>query len=150
MNQKEKTKLAIQSLLNGQKLAVLSTQSQDAKPYASLVAFVADPDLTQLVFVTSQHTRKFANISANKHVALLVHSSTNRESDFHEATAVTITGLAEIMDSRLREQWIPMYLEKHPYLEGFVKSPSCAVISVHTTSFYLVENFQKVTELHIS
>jgi general stress protein 26 len=150
MNQKEKTKLAIQNLLNEQKLAVLSTQTQDGKPYASLIAFIANPDLKQLLFATSRNTRKFANLSANKNVALLVHSSSNRESDFHEAAAVTITGVAEIMDNHLRERLIPMYLEKHPYLEGFVKSPSCSVISVRTESFYLVENFQQVTELHIS
>ena len=149
MNRNEKTKLAIQNLLNGQKLAVLSTQSRDGKPYASLVAFTADPDLRQLVFATSQHTRKFANMTANNHVALLVHSGSNRESDFHEAAAVTITGVAEIMDSRLRERLLPAYLEKHPYLEDFVTSPSCAAIRVRTESFFLVENFQKVTELHI-
>lgn len=150
MTPEEKTKLTIQNLLSRQKLAVLSTQSQEGKPYASLVAFIADPDLKQIVFATSQHTRKFANISANEHVALLVNSSTNRESDFHEAAAVTITGIAKIMESPLRKKIIPKYLEKHPYLEGFITSPSCAVISVETASFYLVENFQNVTELHIS
>ena len=69
MNRNEKTKLAIQNLLNGQKLAVLSTQSRDGKPYASLVAFTADPDLRQLVFATSQHTRKFANMQATPRAA---------------------------------------------------------------------------------
>ena len=150
MNQKEKTKLAIHNLLNEQRLAVLSTQSIDGKPYASLVAFVVGPDLKKILFATSQHTRKFANISANKDVAILVNSSTNSESDFHEAAAVTITGVAEIMDNNLREELIPNYLEKHPYLEDFITSSSCAIICVHTESFYLVENFQEVTEMHIS
>ena len=149
MKHKEKTRHRIQNLLQAQRLAVLSSVTQDGRPYASLVAFVAEPDLKQILFATSRNTRKFANISANNRVALLVNSSANRESDFHEAAAVTITGEAKIAEGPERERLVSAYLDKHPYLEDFIKSPSCSIICVRTESFYLVENFQQVTELHI-
>jgi len=140
----------IQHLLQSQKLAVLSTCGKDCKPYASLVAFIAAPDLKKILFATSRNTRKFANISANNNVALLVNSSSNRESDFQEAAAVTITGKADVAEDHERDRLIRKYLEKHPCLEDFVKSPSCAIICVQPEFYYLVENFQQVTKLHIN
>jgi hypothetical protein len=57
---------------------------------------------------------------------------------------------AETAEDHERERLIRPYLEKHPCLEDFVKSPTSAIIRVQPESFYLVENFQQVTELHIN
>jgi nitroimidazol reductase NimA-like FMN-containing flavoprotein (pyridoxamine 5'-phosphate oxidase superfamily) len=89
----EKTKHLLASLLDSQKFAVLSTYS-GGQPYVSLVAFAASEDLDRLFFVTARATRKFANILEHPRIAFLVDNRSNNESDFGEASAVTILGKA--------------------------------------------------------
>ena len=138
----------LQNLCASQKLAVVSTQSA-GQPYASLVAFVASEDLRHIYFVTARTTRKFANLTREPRVAVLINSSTNEESDFHKAISITVTGTAEEIREHDREKILKRYLSKHPYLEDFAHSPSCALIRVSTQSFYMVQNFQNVMEVHI-
>ena len=136
-------------LFRTQNLAALSTHN-DGQPYASLVAFYAADDLKYIYFVTPETTRKYANLTADNRVALLINSSTNRASDFHQAISVTAVGKAEIVTGSDKEIIIGEYLAKHPYLEEFVRSPSCALVRVVVNSYYLVKNFQNVMELHLS
>jgi nitroimidazol reductase NimA-like FMN-containing flavoprotein (pyridoxamine 5'-phosphate oxidase superfamily) len=138
----------IRELLADQSLAVLATHNQQ-QPYASLVAFVATEDLRYIDFVTPKTTRKYANLTADKRVAVLVNSSTNQASDFHHAISVTAVGEAEEITGRDRDHIITPYLAKHPYLEEFARSPTCASLRVTAKSYYLVKNFQKVLELHL-
>lgn len=138
----------LKDLCASQKLAVVSTQS-GGQPYASLVAFAASDDLRRIFFVTARTTRKFANLSKDPRVAVLINSSTNEEADFHEAVSITATGTAEEVKDLEREKVLTSYLLKHPYLEDFAHSPSCALIKVTAKSYYMVQNFQNVMELHL-
>ena len=138
----------LRHLFASQKLAIVATQT-GGQPYASLVAFVATDDLRHIFFVTARTTRKFSNLTTDPRVAVLVNSSTNQESDFHDAISITVTGTAEEIGGLEREKILTLYLSKHPYLEDFARSPSCALIQVVTQSFYMVQNFQNVMELHI-
>jgi len=147
MKRAEEIRKRLEDLFNDQKLAVLSTQ-QEGQPYASLVAFIASEDLKHLFFATPKTTRKFSNLAADSRVALLVNSSTNSVSDFHRAIAVTTVGTAEEISGSAKKNGLTDYLAKHPHLEEFVKSPTCALVRVTVRSYYLVENFQNVTEFH--
>jgi nitroimidazol reductase NimA-like FMN-containing flavoprotein (pyridoxamine 5'-phosphate oxidase superfamily) len=138
----------IQRLFAGQKLAVVATHHSQ-QPYASLVAFVATDDLKHIDFVTPKTTRKFANLSADKRVAILINNSTNQSSDFHRAISVTAVGEAQEVTGGQRERLVDPYLDKHPYLEEFARSPTCALVRVTVQSYYLVRNFQHVMELHL-
>jgi nitroimidazol reductase NimA-like FMN-containing flavoprotein (pyridoxamine 5'-phosphate oxidase superfamily) len=138
----------IRDLFASQKLAVLATHNKE-QPYASLVAFVASKDLKYLYFVTPRTTRKFANLSADSRVSVLINNSTNQSSDFHQAISVTAVGVAADIDGAERERWLPIYLAKHPYLEEFAKSPTSALVRVSARSYYLVRNFQMVIEYHL-
>lgn len=131
-----------------QNLASLSTQ-KDGQPYANLVAFYASDDLEQLFFVTPKTTRKFANLSADNRVALMVNNSTNQMHDFHEAIAVTAVGTASEISGIEKKKVLKHYLTKHPYLEDFARAPTCALVGVRVQSYILVRNFQNVTELHM-
>jgi nitroimidazol reductase NimA-like FMN-containing flavoprotein (pyridoxamine 5'-phosphate oxidase superfamily) len=136
-------------LFSSQSLAVLSTH-RDGQPYASLVAFAATEDLKHLFFVTSRTTRKFTNLSADCRVAMLINSSQNQAADFHRAISVTVVGSAEEISGSDKEVHLRHYLNRHPYLQDFVRSPTCALVQVTARSYYLVKNFQNVMELHIS
>ncbi len=138
----------LRRLFESQKLAVVATQT-GGQPYASLVAFVATADLRHLFFITPKTTRKFSNLTSDSRVAVLVNSSVNQESDFHEAISITVTGIAEEIKDPERADVLKLYLSKHPYLEDFARSPSCALIKVSASSYYLVRNFQNVMEFHI-
>ncbi|MGD2096215.1 MAG: pyridoxamine 5'-phosphate oxidase family protein [Desulfobacterales bacterium] len=138
----------LRSLLASQKLAIVATQT-GGQPYASLVAFVATDDLRHIFFVTARTTRKFSNLISDPRVAVLVNSSTNQESDFHDAISITVTGNAVEIKDPERQAILELYLAKHPYLEEFARSPSCAFVRVAARSYYMVQNFQSVMELHI-
>ena len=107
MNQLEQIKETLRDLLMSQQLAVLATH-HDGQPYASLVAFVATADLKELLFATSRNTRKFANLTRDSRVSLLVDSRSNRDADIHEAVAVTVIGTAaEVEETLPGKGWPP-------------------------------------------
>jgi general stress protein 26 len=144
----EDIKKQIQELFTHQKLAVLSTH-QSGQPYASLIAFVGKDDLKKIFFVTPRTTRKFKNLSADSRIALLINSSLNMDSDFHEAVSVTVLGNAKEIKGAEKGEILGLYLTKHPYLESFASSPTCALVEVAITKYVMVKNFQHVMELHI-
>jgi nitroimidazol reductase NimA-like FMN-containing flavoprotein (pyridoxamine 5'-phosphate oxidase superfamily) len=138
----------IRDLFDSQKLAVLSTH-RNGQPYASLVAFFATDDLEYIYFITPRTTRKFANLTADKRVAILINSSSNQMSDFHRAISVTAVGIAQEVAGAEREQILDQYLQKHPHLEDFGRSPTCALVRIAVKTYYVVKNFQNVMEMQV-
>ena len=138
----------LQQLFETQQLAVVATSSE-GQPYTSLVAYVASTDLHHLFFITSRATRKYANLQSDPRVSMLINSSTNTDEDFHRAVAVTVVGDAEEWTGEKRQAALATYVAKHPYLEEFALSPSCALICVRVRSFLLVRNFQHVMEWNL-
>ena len=148
MTHYEDIKKQIRELLINQKLGVLSTH-HSGQPYASLIAFAGREDLREIFFVTPKTTRKFANLSADSRVAILINSSLNMDSDFHEAVSITALGNAKEINKAEKYEILSLYLTKHPYLEAFATSPTCAVVRVSIKTYVMVKNFQHVMELHI-
>ena len=140
----------IAELLLSQKLAVLSSQTPEGSSYSSLIAFAATDDLQQIVLATPRATRKFANIKYNPKVSLLVDNRSNKEQDFHDAKAVTVMGIVdEINLDPSHNDLASLYLQKHPYLDDFLHSPSTVFLLISVYRYYLVSRFQEVMELHI-
>jgi nitroimidazol reductase NimA-like FMN-containing flavoprotein (pyridoxamine 5'-phosphate oxidase superfamily) len=148
MDQLENIRAALGDLLTSQRLAVLATH-RDGQPHASLVAFATTRDLRELLFATARTTRKFANLTRDPRVSLLVDNRSNRAADIHQAAAVTAVGTAAEVGEMDRERCLELYLAKHPHLEEFVCSPSCALVRVRVSCYSLVSRFQKVMEWHI-
>jgi nitroimidazol reductase NimA-like FMN-containing flavoprotein (pyridoxamine 5'-phosphate oxidase superfamily) len=137
----------VQELLNSQRLAVLSTQ-MSGRPYSNLIAFAATDDLKEILFATTRATRKFSNLTAEPRVSLLIDNRSNQETDFGEASAVTVLGTAEEVLGSERESYLQLFLKKHPYLEEFVTAPTCALIRVKVEKFIMVTQFQEVREVY--
>lgn len=148
MKQKEPLKEFLKRLFSSQRLAVLATQSKK-QPYGNLVAFIATDDLKHLLFATTRATRKYANISKNPKVAMVVDNRSNQETDFHQAAAVTATGVVKETEGAERKRFQKQYLARHPYLKEFVSSPTCALLKVEVETYYVVRQFQNVVELRI-
>jgi heme iron utilization protein len=141
----EDLRTTLRGLLVSQRLAVLATQGA-TQPYTSLVAFAATEDLRMLVFATERATHKFANISTNAGVALLVDDRSHREADLSEATAVTATGRAEEVEGEEKARLTALFLCRHPSLKGFLSLPNCALVKVAVDAYQVVSRFQEVTE----
>jgi nitroimidazol reductase NimA-like FMN-containing flavoprotein (pyridoxamine 5'-phosphate oxidase superfamily) len=138
----------LKDLFSSQRLAVLATQNR-RQPYGNLVAFMATKDLKHLLFATTRATRKFVNISKNPKVAMVVDNRSNEESDFHQAAAVTATGVVKEIMGPEKARFQKLYLSKHPYLKDFVSSPTCALLKVEVETYTIVNRFQNVMELHL-
>lgn len=136
----------VRDLFRSQSIAVLATQRQ-GQPFTNLVAFAATEDLKHLAFATTRATRKYANLSADSRVAMLVDNRRNQISDFENATAVTAIGKAEEARGEHRDRLLHVYLSKHPHLKGFATSFSCALIKVTVEKYEIVRRFQHVVEL---
>jgi nitroimidazol reductase NimA-like FMN-containing flavoprotein (pyridoxamine 5'-phosphate oxidase superfamily) len=148
MEKSSQLKGFLEDLFSSQRLAVLATQSK-RQPYGNLVAFMATKDLKHLLFATTRATRKYANISENPRAAMVIDNRSNREADFHQAAAVTAKGVVKEVEGAEKETLLNLFLSGHPYLKDFVSSPTCALLRMHVETYYVVRQFQNVTELHI-
>jgi len=135
----------IASLLGSQQLAVLSTQ-REGQPYSSLMAFAFTPDLANIVVATGKSTRKHQNIIQESRVSLLIDNRSNSENDFHAAMAVTVIGKALLIEPSERSEYEKIYLQRHPYLEKFLSSPTTAFVKIAVSHYVLVSHFQDVIE----
>lgn len=138
----------LKKLLNERRVGVLATHDC-GQPYGTLVAFVASDDLRQIVFTTGRATRKFANLSADPRVALVVDDRSNAEADFYEASAVTATGQTRVLEGDDARDAQRAFLQRHPQLEAFVSAPSCAIVAISVKRYTYVSRFQQVFELDL-
>ena len=148
MSETPETLAVIRNLLESQRLAVLSTQDH-GQPYSNIVAIAATDDLRYLLFATTRATRKYANLMADSRVAVLVDNRRNDPSDFAEAAALTALGKAWELQGVERQQFLKIYLDKHPYLEEFVGAPTCALLRIKVEKYIVVTRFQDVREVQI-
>lgn len=138
----------LRELLESQLLGVLGTH-HEGEPYTSLVGFAATEDLKHLLFATGKTTRKRANLVADARASILVDNRTNRPADFTVASAATAVGVVEEVAEAERSEFDRVFLAKHPHLEAFVHSPSCARLRLGVSVYMVVTHFQHVIELHI-
>jgi nitroimidazol reductase NimA-like FMN-containing flavoprotein (pyridoxamine 5'-phosphate oxidase superfamily) len=148
LNDLKTYKKDLKSLFASQHTGVLATQ-QDGQPYTSLVAFSSSEDLKDLFFATMRATRKYANLSPDSRVSMLIDNRSNVPSDFQWAMGVTATGRAEELSDPERQTSLNAYLAKHPHLQDFVSSPGCAFLKIRVDTYYVVTRFQKVVEIHV-
>ena len=148
MPEKHNPSAMVRSLLSTQRLGVLGT-SGETGPYASLVAFAATRDMRHIVFATARTTRKYGNLKRDARVSLLIDSRSNRKADFHLATAATATGTAKETMGAEKRNCLRRFVKKHPNLKDFAASPNCALFRICVRTYYVVNRFQEVMELHI-
>ena len=149
VTRKDELEQLLRQLFTDQLLAVLGTQSQSG-PYGNLVAFYATDDLKHLLFATTRSTRKYENLIKIPQAALVIDNRSNKDRDFHEAIAVTAIGRVTEVGGLEKEKLMALYLAKHPRLNDFVQSPTCALLKIDVGTYYIVRQFQQVTELHIT
>ena len=143
-----KIRSALENLFKNQHLAVLATHDH-GQPYTSLVAFAGSEDLKALYFVTGQATRKYANLTSDPRAAMMIDNRSNTPADIADAMAATATGSVDIVPENERIKLLSIFLQKHPHLDEFAKSPSTRLIRLNVFCYYVVNRFQNVVELHM-
>jgi nitroimidazol reductase NimA-like FMN-containing flavoprotein (pyridoxamine 5'-phosphate oxidase superfamily) len=132
-----------------QRLTVLATQEPD-HPYLSLMAYVLTDDLKYLIAATKRGTRKYSNIIKTPGVAFLVDNRMNQVGDFQKTLAITGIGTAEETEEPEKETLIVQFLETHPELDAFVRSPDCAIFKIKIDKYIIISRFQETEELDMS
>ncbi len=136
----------IKELLATQSLGVLAT-SAGGHPYTTLVGFAVNANLQEIFFATHRSTRKYANLSGDERVTLLIDNRSNRAEDFRSAAALTAFGTAREVAAEEQDNLKQLFLGKHPMLKEFVLSPGCALCRISVQRYSLVRRFQDVVEL---
>jgi general stress protein 26 len=131
----------LRGLLTSQKLAVLATYGAD-QPYCSLMAFAVSDDLKAIIVATKRHTHKYANMQQHPRISLLVDNRKNQIDDFQQAVAVTILATASEPAPAEHEQFLNLYLFKHPYMRSFCQSPDCALLKLAVERYLMVASFR--------
>lgn len=136
----------IRRLVKDQLYGVLCTQS-DGQPYGSMVAFAFTEDLKHVVFGTPKATKKYEILMTCKNVALVVNNMNRHPDDLMKVEALTATGRAsEITSTEPANRWAEVLLQRHPYLEAFIVSPSTALFEVEMGRYFFVSSFQEVSQ----
>lgn len=135
----------LHALFDSQRYAVLGTDDR-GQPFTSLMAFAVTNDLRHLVILSDRNTRKFANLAANRRVALLVDDRGNKTTDTHETIAVTVLGQAFEVDADNGDALGGLFLARHPGLADFAVTPDCVVVRVEVSAYLLVQQFEHTTE----
>ncbi len=137
----------LKTLMKKQKLAVLAT-CHDNEPYTNLIAFVTSKDLKYIFFVTPKATRKYSYLHSSRKTSLMIDNRSNKESDFRDAIAVNAEG--NVREVGKKQEFTSLYLEKHPYLEDFLNSPSSALMRVEVIKYIVASRFQNVMEIDMT
>jgi general stress protein 26 len=145
--EKPELRKKLQELFNTQKLAVLGSDMSN-QPYPSLIAFAHTDNLQYFIFSTLKDSNKYKNIMNNPRISMLIDNRSNQPSDFSNAIAVSVFGLAEEVKND-KEQFLDLYLKKHPYLKDFVRLPNCVLLRIKVKKYSVVSKFQKVEEIII-
>jgi len=139
--------LTIHKLLSEQKLGALATH-RHGEPWATLIAFAAADNLNLIYFATPKTTRKYSNLVNDPRCSLLIDNRENLVSDFSNSIAVTATGVIKEVDEFEKPAALQFFLNKHPYLQTFTQSPTCALICLQVNRYNLVRRFQEVMEYY--
>ncbi len=139
----------LRHLLETQKYAVLATDNH-GHPYTSLMAYSITDDLRAFILMTERGRLKYENLMSNPRVAIMIDNRENLGSDLEATLAVTAQGVAEEISGDARDAARAFCLARHPALQSFADSPSCAFIHIQVTSYLIVRQFQDVTEWRIA
>lgn len=133
----------IKQLVKDHSICVLAT-SRDDRPHCSLMAYAANDEATEIYLVTLTTTRKYANLTANPAVSLLIDS--RGEADRARVQALTVEGsCAPIADADRRERARQRLVAAHPHLGELLAHPDGAILGVTVTAFLLLNG---LTEAH--
>ena len=136
----------IEYLANRQPYGVLCLQGE-GQPYGALVAVAFSSELKHAVFATPVSTRKHRLLSECDRVALVLDNRPEKVDDLMQVEAITATGRAQMVERGAEfQRWSELLVKRHPHLQPFVHSPTCAVYRIDVVRYFHVVRFQEVRQ----
>jgi general stress protein 26 len=133
----------MQALAKERNMCVLATIAS-AKPYCSLMAYVADESCEEIYMVTHRKTQKYQNLLENPAVSLLI--DTREKTPRTRTQALTVEGIFHKIDNQTKKNKIRnTLLENHPHLKGFIDHPDAEIICIKIKAFLLLNG---LTDAH--
>lgn len=133
----------MKDLVRAHSACVLATSSEN-RPYCSLMAYAVNDDASEIYMATQRSTRKFANLTANPAVSLLI--DTRNEVLRAQVRALTVEGTCEPVTDPARKELIrAQLLAVHPHMAAFLTQDDCAILCITVTSFLLLKG---LTDAH--
>jgi nitroimidazol reductase NimA-like FMN-containing flavoprotein (pyridoxamine 5'-phosphate oxidase superfamily) len=143
MEKNAELKESVRKVLGSQKVAVLSTHGEEF-PHACLVAYDFTEDLARLTFATSRSSHKYDNIQRDSRASILVDTCTNDETDFNRGEVASAQGTIRELSGDTARLLGSRFLNRHPYLEDFLRAPTTVQMVMDVRTYALVSRFQEV------
>lgn len=99
------TREEVLAFLNRHRLAVIATVNADGTPEAALVNIAVSPQL-EIVFETTNATRKYANLSRDPAAALVV--------GWHDDQSLQLNGVVDEPSGRAQDRIKALFVERYP------------------------------------
>ena len=123
---------------------VLATADDRSRPHCSLMVYCADAEGVRIYMTTLQGSRKFANLTRNPAVSLLI--DTRSEAERGAARALTVTGTCRpVADKKEQAAAARRLLCAHPHLATILDDSDAVILCVQVESFLLLDG---VSEAH--
>ena len=134
----------IERLIKKKDICVLATVSE-GEPHCSLMNYISSDDCREIYMVTQKGTKKYRNLNTNPAVSLLVDTrEENPGPSRPEGKALTIAGVFQKMENENKKAMIKSkFIEKHPYLNTFMKDKDSEIFCVKVASCLLLDGFTK-------
>jgi nitroimidazol reductase NimA-like FMN-containing flavoprotein (pyridoxamine 5'-phosphate oxidase superfamily) len=131
----------MKALAKQKNMCVLATIA-GAKPYCSLMAYVADESCEEIYMVTHRKTQKYQNLLDNPAVSLLI--DTRETSRRTRTRALTVEGTFQRIDDETKEiRAKEMLLKTHPHLKEFIDHPDAELIRIKINAFLLLNGLSE-------
>lgn len=130
----------MKELVREKDICVLATTAGNT-PHCSLMAYVTDPECSEIYMVTQKNTTKYKNLTDNPTVSLLIdtrdeHSAARRP----HTKALTVDGVfRRIHDPEKEASVRAKLMERHPHMQPFLDQPEAEVFAIKITSFLLLD-----------
>jgi nitroimidazol reductase NimA-like FMN-containing flavoprotein (pyridoxamine 5'-phosphate oxidase superfamily) len=132
----------IKAMLEENSLCVLATCSEN-RPHCSLMAYIYDNRENILYMMTQRSTQKHRNIRHNPRVSVLV-DTRDHISGSEQNQALTISATCSLSAAaEIRSEILRRMVEKHPQLQDLAGIPDIEVLTLHPTSFLLMDGALK-------
>lgn len=119
----DELKHEILDVLEQAKWCVMSTVDAQSKPEAAIVGF-SHTDQLELIVGTSNKSRKFANLTANPHVALAIGDN---------VAEVQYEGVVTQLNVEVSNEWLEEHLRQVPVAASYVNDPDQVWFKIQPT-----------------
>jgi nitroimidazol reductase NimA-like FMN-containing flavoprotein (pyridoxamine 5'-phosphate oxidase superfamily) len=136
----------MKKLLRENHLCVLATCANDV-PHCSLMTYATNAAADRVYLMTRRDSRKYANLSINPRVSLLVDTrGACNAAHVEDLKALTVAGeVTLVVDKAERQTVIEMLVINHPQLHDLAQQPDTELLAVTVKSFLLLDGVQNAS-----